>query len=209
VKRGRAHRPAGLRAEARRGLRITGGQRRGKKLFSVAGLATRPTSARVRESIFGILAGRVQDAAVLDLYAGTGILGMEALSRGARYSLFVDNAPAAVTVIQKNLATCRFDSRAKVLRCDLERNYHWLTPQPGYFSLVLMDPPYHRNLISGTLERLHASAALAPGAWIVAEHAATEPLALSVREIAVTDQRRYGKTLVSFLEYRKDGIGCP
>lgn len=182
-------------------LRITGGQRRGKKLLSVRGLATRPTAARVRESIFNIIAARVPEARVLDLFAGTGIQGLEALSRGARYAVFVDSAPAAVDVIRKNLAACGLTHQAKVLRQDLRLAYPWLSPWPGAFSLVLMDPPYYQGNIEGVLSRLHASGALAPGALVVAEHAASEAIARCQPEFTVTDQRRYGKTAVSFLDY--------
>lgn len=187
------------------GLRITGGDRRGKKLLSVRGLATRPTSARVRESIFNILSGRVHEAMVLDLFAGTGILGLEALSRGARYSLFVDSSPSAVAVIHKNLAACRFDTRAEVLQHDLQTAYHWLMPRVGPFSLVLMDPPYHQGIIAVALGHLHASGALAPGALVVAEHATTEVPGRCDPQFSVTDRRRYGKTSVTFLDYRLHG----
>lgn len=183
------------------GLRITGGERKGKKLFSLQGLATRPTSARVRESIFNILAGRVHDAWILDLFAGTGVLGLEALSRGAHTAVFVDSAPLAVDVIRKNIAACRFDTRAKVLRQDLREAYRWLTPWPGAFSLVLMDPPYHQGSIGGVLSRLHACGALAPGALVVAEHAANDAIDGCQPEFTVSDGRRYGKTAVTFLDY--------
>lgn len=180
---------------------MIGGELRGKKLQSVRGMTTRPTTDRVRESIFNILSTRVCDAVVLDIFAGTGILGIEALSRGAQFALFVDQDNAPVAVIKKNLHACRLDDRGKVIRHDVQKGLPWLAAYPSPFGLVFMDPPYHQGLVETALGHLHHSGSLATGAQVVVEHDSREPIPDRLPPFIRTDQRKYGKTLVSFLTY--------
>ncbi|MDX9785619.1 MAG: 16S rRNA (guanine(966)-N(2))-methyltransferase RsmD [Desulfobacterales bacterium] len=183
------------------GLRVIAGDRRGKKLFSVSGLATRPTASRVREAVFNMISDTVPNAVVLDLYAGTGILGIEALSRGARFALFVDNSHASLEIIRKNIAACRFQSKSDVMNTDIKSELMRLRAYNAAFNLVFMDPPYHKGLIQTTLCDLHNSKALATRALIVVEHALTEPPPINMVCFHLKDQRKYGKTLVSFVDY--------
>lgn len=184
-----------------KGLRVIGGELRGKKLRSVHGMTTRPTTNRVRESIFNILSTRVCKAVVLDLFAGTGILGIEALSRGAQFALFIDHDKAPVDVIKKNLHACRLDGRGTVFRHDIQKGLPWLTSYPSPFGLVFMDPPYHQGLVKTALGHLHHSGSLATAAQVVVEHDPREPVPDTLPPFIRTDQRKYGKTLVSFLTY--------
>ena len=103
-------------------MRVIGGNLRGRKLSAVPGGFIRPTADRIREAIFNILAGGVRDAFVLDLFAGTGSLGIEALSRGAKFSVFIDSNPAALSVIHSNLKKCEIEDRAKVFKWDIVKN---------------------------------------------------------------------------------------
>ncbi|MFH0726319.1 MAG: 16S rRNA (guanine(966)-N(2))-methyltransferase RsmD [Pseudomonadota bacterium] len=183
------------------GVRIIGGERRGKKLLSVHGLATRPTANRVRESIYNIISARVPEAMVLDLFAGTGIMGIEALSRGACFALFIDNCTAPIETIQKNLISCRFETRAKVIQQDIQKGLRWLKTVGPLFNLAFLDPPYQKALIGSTLSLLHDSGALSPNALIVVEHSIAEPLSGILSAFKQIDQRNYGKTLVSFIHY--------
>jgi 16S rRNA (guanine966-N2)-methyltransferase len=183
------------------GVRIIGGERRGKKLLSVHGMSTRPTSDRVRESIYNIISSRVAEAMVLDLYAGTGILGIEALSRGARFALFIDNSRAPIETIRKNLFACRFETRAKVIQEDIQKGLRSIAVNNPPFNLVFMDPPYLKGLIRGTLSHLHNSHALSPNALIIVEHSVEDPLPEILPVFKQIDQRNYGKTLVSFIHY--------
>lgn len=184
------------------GVRVIGGERRGKKLLSVHGMATRPTADRVRESIFNIISSRVAGAMVLDLFAGTGILGIEALSRRACFAVFIDNCRAPIETIGKNLIACRFEARAKVIQQDVQTGLRWLKGNGPPFNLVFMDPPYLlKGLIGATLSHLHDSGALSPNALIVVEHSVAEPLPEILPEFKQIDQRKYGKTLVSFIHY--------
>ena len=180
-------------------LRIIGGQLRGKKLNSVPGTITRPTADRVREAIFNILSSEVIDARVLDLFAGTGCLGLEALSRGARYAAFIDSNPLPLSVIKKNILTCKFEGISHIYRCDLHQDMKRLSIVGNDFDLVFMDPPYNRGLVGPTLSRLETLGLLKKNAIVVVEHSPLEPIEENISAFVIKDQRKYGKTLVSFL----------
>lgn len=180
-------------------MRIISGAFKGRKLSSFPGIATRPTTDRVRESIFNILADIPASAAVLDLFAGTGALGLEALSRGAETAVFIDHSPAAIKVIQKNISACRVLSKTRVIQWDLRRHLNCFSLDTPLFDLVFMDPPYGKNLILPVLDNLIQKKLLAAGATIVVEHTGPESLSRDLPGLVLTDQRTYGKTLVSFL----------
>jgi len=152
-------------------VRVVGGRLGGRRLRAVPGRDTRPTSDRVRESLFGILGERVEGARVLDLFAGTGALAIEALSRGATGAVLVEQAAPAVDVIRANLDALDLTGAAKVRRTRAET--YLRTQRDGPFDLVLLDPPYAVpvGLVAGLLGRL-ARTALAPGAVVVVEAAA-------------------------------------
>lgn len=180
-------------------MRIISGDCRGRKLFSLKGMTTRPTADRVRESIFNILALRVPGAYVLDLFAGTGALGLEALSRGAAAAVFVDSSLPAGQIIEKNIRACKMEARSRFIRWDIVKNLHCLKPSDPAFDLVFMDPPYAKSCIQAALTHLVRQQALKNGATIVIEHNASEPVPGEFTELNLGDQRVYGKTLVSFL----------
>ena len=182
-------------------LRIIGGRLRGKKLHSVPGVLTRPTASRVRESVFNILAFDVKELRVLDLFAGTGVLGLEALSRGAASAVFVDYHRLPLSVIKKNISSCGLDNVSRAVRFDLRRKIHWASIRENDFQLVFMDPPYNRGFVNSTLSRLHAGNLLENGAIVMAEHSPLEAIMEGDAPFVLKDQRKYGKTLVSFLRY--------
>jgi len=165
------------------------------------GLEIRPTADRVRESLFSILGETVRQAVVLDLFAGTGALGIEALSRGTASAVFVDNRRQALSVVHHNLSACNLQSRAQVILWDIRRNLNCLRSFRGYFTLVFMDPPYNRCLASVTLEHLVQAGCLKSGTRLVVEHSLREKLENLPSAFTCGDRRQYGKTLVSFLEY--------
>lgn len=182
-------------------MRIISGSLRGRRLTAVRGMATRPTSDRTREALFNILGHTVVDQKVLDLFAGTGALALEALSRGAESALLVDNARAALDTIRKNIEACRLTASARVLHWDLCRRLTCLKAYPRHFGLVFMDPPYGRDLVDKPLIQLHDSGALAADALVVVEHHVDDRLEPPPDHYQPEDQRRYGKTLVSFIRY--------
>ncbi len=182
-------------------MRVVGGELRGGKLHTFRGEGIRPTADRVRESIFNIIRTHVSKATVLDLFAGTGALGIEALSRGAVYAVFVDSSSDAVSLVTRNIKKFSLEDRSKIFRRDITKNLnHIRTPGPR-FNLVFMDPPYNAGFIDRTLSILHQGQMLENGAFVVMEHSPSETVNADNRFFDVTDTRRYGKTLVSFATY--------
>jgi len=180
-------------------LRVIGGKLRGRKLSSLRGAAIRPTADRHREAIFNILVGRIQGAVVLDLFAGTGALGIEALSRGAKFAVFIDHHKDAISVIARNLKLCLFEDRSKIIKWDIAKNLNCICMTDQKFDLIFMDPPYKKNLVGAALLHLQHAQALAGGARIVVEHSPYETITPDFCAYEILDQRKYGKTLVSFL----------
>ena len=152
-------------------MRVIAGEARGRKLSAPPGLATRPTLARVRESMFSRLSVRVEfdGLRVLDLFAGTGSLGIEALSRGAAHVTFVESARAAITALRRNLAALGFSGRARVLQSDVLRALEKLSEEGAQFDLVLLDPPYRQGWGDIVLTRLMELNLLSGGAWVATE----------------------------------------
>jgi 16S rRNA (guanine966-N2)-methyltransferase len=180
-------------------IRVIGGELKGRKLATVPGIQTRPTADRVRESIFNILDFRVQDASVLDLFAGTGAMGIEALSRGAETVVFADDNPTALNALKKNIKNCSVENRSRTLQWNILKNLDILRSYKPAFNLVFIDPPYDKRMVQPTLLNLGLSRCLGNGAMVVLEHSILEPIPEDLAGFNVADQRRYGKTLVSFL----------
>jgi 16S rRNA (guanine966-N2)-methyltransferase len=172
-------------------VRVIAGTYGGRILKAPPGAATRPTSDRVREALFSILGERTRDARVLDLFAGSGALGLEALSRGAAAVTFVDDAAAAIRAIRANLDALGAD--ADVRRQDALRFLGTARERGAQYDLVFLDPPYRlaERLAHPLSEALPA--VLAPGAVAVAESDRRAPLAL---DLPLHDERRYGDTLI-------------
>jgi len=183
------------------GLRVISGSLRGKKLHAVRGMKVRPTADRLRESIFNIISSRVHEAVVLDLFAGTGALGIEAISRGAESAVFIDNNQGALAVIARNIKSCAYGMRTKVINWDISQNLNCIKSSLPAFNLIFMDPPYRRDIIKPALLNLFHSSSLAKGAYVVIEHADAEPIPADLDAYKIDDQRKYGKTVVSFLNY--------
>jgi 16S rRNA (guanine966-N2)-methyltransferase len=181
-------------------VRVIAGNLRGKRLAGIRGLAIRPTADRLRESLFNILGAGVRDAVVLDLFAGTGALGIEALSRGAAWASFVDRSRKALAVVKKNIESCRLTCKAAVVHCDAVKNLSGVA-RSVLFDLVFMDPPYQQRLVSPALQTLCCSGLLAPHALVVVEHDVQEPVVRLPEGLSLFDQRKYGKTLVSFFNW--------
>jgi len=182
-------------------LRIIAGDFKGRKLRSVPGTKTRPTANRIREAIFNILAFQIRNACVLDLFAGTGAFGIEALSRSADKAVFVDIDNDSIAVLQANIKSVGLETRTKTIRWDPTKNLNCLPPLGISFSLVFMDPPYNKKMIEPTLSNLHLCRCLEKGARIMVEHSNREPLIADQAPFEIKDQRCYGKTLVTFLSY--------
>jgi 16S rRNA (guanine966-N2)-methyltransferase len=182
-------------------LRIISGNLKGKKLRSIKGTKTRPTSDRIRESIFNIIAYKVENSRILDLFAGTGAFAIEALSRQAKFAVLIDISKSAVSVIGENIKSCNLTDRTKVIRWNVSKNLSCVEHSNPPFNLVFMDPPYEKGLLKPALINLHSSCCLKEGCLIIVEHSSGEPVPKEPTVFVTTDQRIYGKTLVSFLKY--------
>lgn len=163
----------------------------------------RPTSDRVRESVFGILGSRVEGAGVLDLFAGTGALGLEALSRGARSAVLVEQDPAAFSVLRRNVETLRAEE-AETLQMDYRRALRHLKARGRRFRLVFLDPPYGKGLASRAAGEMASCGVAEPGATVVVEEAAREAVPPMPPGWNIADDRRYGDTRVIFFEILPD-----
>ena len=179
-------------------VRVGGGQMRGRVLKIARGSTTRPSSGRIRSALFSMLASRVSEASVLDLYAGTGALGIEALSRGAAHVDFVEQGSRECATLRANLASLGFATQARVHRMPVDRALSVLS---GPYDLVLMDPPYAQDALSPLLERVE-SLLVEEGA-VVAEHDRRQSLPPAVGGLERMTERAYGDTVLSI--YRRLG----
>jgi 16S rRNA (guanine966-N2)-methyltransferase len=186
-------------------MRITSGSHRGKLLHTPQGDATRPTSDRARQAVFNILehapwSGGVRDARVVDLFAGSGALGLEALSRGATFCLFVETDDAARGAIRENIEAMSLFGATRIHRRDATD----LGLRPGSagapFDLAFLDPPYRKGLGERAMEELKAGGWLKPGAICMLERAADEPN-LALAGFETLDTRNYGAAQVSFFRF--------
>lgn len=176
-------------------MRVIAGDARGVPLVAPRDRGTRPITDRVKETLFAILGERVPEARVLDLYAGSGAIGIEALSRGASSADFVEKGRAALEALRTNLARTRLDADARVHATDVERFLS--AGDGGPWDLVILDPPYQAHAIVAALEALVPH--LAPHATVVVKHFWRTEVPV-VDRLAVTRQRRFGETMLSYLE---------
>lgn len=177
-------------------MRIISGSARGRSLQAPKGLSTRPTTDRVKESLFGILQFRIAEARVLDLFSGSGGLGLEALSRGAQFAVFNDSDRQSVQIIKNNLQSLPFEGRATVYNHDFKACLKLLASKGERFDLVFLDPPYDKGLELEAARLIGELSLLVEGGRIVIEHAAKTRIELP----AVVDTRKYGDTCITFLE---------
>jgi len=162
---------------------------------------TRPTSDRVKEAMFSIITPWIADACVLDLFAGNGALGIEALSRGASTAVFVDVSKQCKDIIFDNLVHTKLDNRAQVINCD------WITALQQFhndkviFDIIILDPPYNKNLILDSLFKISEQGLCVPGAIAICEHNSEENIPETVGNFTKIKCRKYGNTSVSLFEF--------
>lgn len=175
-------------------MRVIAGTARGVRLVAPQGMQTRPTADRVREALFSIIASRFElaGARVLDICAGTGSLGIEAMSRGAESCCFVESDKKALQSLKQNLETTRFSTRARVLPMEALKALRLLTG--SRFEIVFFDPPYSADLYTAVLETLCRLSLIADGTLVVAEGAARTILPERVGNLVKVDRRVYGDT---------------
>ncbi len=187
-------------------MRIIAGSLKGRRLTIRPGLAVRPTTDRVREALFNILAPRVPGSRFLDLYAGTGAVGLEALSRGASLAVFVEYDRRMAADLQSRLAETEMSGRSQVRVGKATAVIVALAREGRVFDLVFMDPPYSGDLVTKTLSRLFESGVVDRSGWVIAESSSRRPPSESVGGLRAWRRERYGDSLLSF--YRlEEGSG--
>jgi 16S rRNA (guanine966-N2)-methyltransferase len=181
-------------------MRIIGGEARGRPVRLPGGCHIRPTADRVKKSLFDIL-HPITGKSFLDLFAGSGNVGLESLSRGASFAVFVERDIRLVEAIRKSLDLLGFRDRAEVIAADTERGLARLIQKKAEFDIIFADPPYDQGLAAKTLQWLERGDVLAESGIVVLQHSMREnPEGLPIRAMVVTDQRRYGDTVLSFLK---------
>jgi 16S rRNA (guanine(966)-N(2))-methyltransferase RsmD len=193
-------------------MRVIAGTARGRKLLAPKDMRVRPTADRVKEALFSILTSRLgefEEMRVLDLCAGTGSLGIEALSRGAGFAVFVDSHRESVALIQKNLEQTQLAARAKVVPQEATAALKWLARNEAPFHLIFLDPPYSEGIAERVLNLLGTSPLVDGGTTVVAEFSSKEELPRSFGRLQETERRNYGDTAISLLTLTDRGEQCP
>ena len=187
-------------------MRITGGTVRGQRLAKVRWPDIRPTADMVRGSIFNIVGQNLSDLLVLDLFAGSGSLGIESLSRGAKRSVFVDNSRRALAIVDKNIAMCGFKENSIVIKADLPKGLTQLKNY-GYeqFDLIFMDPPYESGYLEPTMVKVTEENLLNQDGVIVVERStrSTDFLPSRIQGLWLKQTKTYGSTVIGFYGFAR------
>lgn len=178
------------------GLRIIAGSAHGRKLISPEGKHVRPTLDRVRESVFNMLTAYLAEASVLDLFAGSGALGIEALSRGAAHAVFVDQSKASLEVVKQNLTLTHFEPSAEVIYSDFSAYLRQCSTQ---FDLIFLDPPYAAGFLESALDIIHQRKLLAENGLIVCELDSTDEI-VCPEAYELYRNRKYGKARILLMK---------
>ena len=173
-------------------MRVITGSARGRKLKTLDSLDIRPTPDAVKEAMFSVIQFDLPAASVLDLFAGSGQLGIEALSRGAKHCVFVDKSPDAVAVIKDNISACKLNDSSRILHMD---SLEYLKVSKGGFDIALLDPPYRNGLIEQAMESL--AKLMTPGAFVLCEHESELTLPDDFPGFILHKRYRYGKVAVT------------
>jgi 16S rRNA (guanine(966)-N(2))-methyltransferase RsmD len=181
-------------------MRVIAGTQKGRRLHGPRNHGLRPTSDRVKEALFSILGSRVAGSRFLDLYAGTGAIGIEALSRGAERVTFVEPDQAALRVLRANLAQCGLEDSADIQMCSAGSFLKRRAQAPARYDLVFADPPYQDDHVDTLRSALAGTAAIATGALIVLEHSSKTAVPATRGRLILLKQYKYGDTTLSVFE---------
>lgn len=189
-------------------MRVISGTAKGRHLKAVPGMGTRPTTDKVKEAIFSMIGPYFDGGMVLDLFAGTGGLGIEALSRGMDRAVFVDMDKKSIDVVRENLAACRLEQVAEVYRNEAERALKVLAKKEGEnrFELVFLDPPYRMKTADKLMEEMHSLGLLAPEAVVLVEHASDFRYPEVFGPFVCRRLALYGETAVAIYDYQQGDL---
>lgn len=178
------------------------GKAKGHKLKTLKGIATRPTSDRVKESLFNIIAPFIPGSLVLDLFAGSGSLGIEALSRGADFAVFADISRDSIDVIKENLTFTGFIEKSEVLHMGYAQTLAIIAAEGRKFDLFFLDPPYNKNFIQETLKLMAKNDIIRENGILIAEHHINDQLPEYCGSLKLVRKQKYGDTMISLFEQR-------
>ena len=186
-------------------MRIISGKARGTKLYTLEGLNTRPTLDRVKESLFNIISNDILNSIVLDLFSGSGAIGLEFASRGAKKVYLCDYSKEAINVIEKNIVKTHLDERTEILNCDFEKAIQKLKDQK--FDIIYLDPPYNTNYVKKSLELLIEKNCVNENTLIIIETDDDKRINDEIRDldIKIIDQRKYGRASLIFTKLKGKG----
>jgi 16S rRNA (guanine966-N2)-methyltransferase len=187
-------------------MRIISGKARGTKLYTLDGTATRPTLDRVKESLFNIIQNDIEDSTVLDLFSGSGAIGLEFLSRGAKRAVLCDNSKDAIKIIKQNVQKTHFEEKAEVYNMEFTKLVERLQNQK--FDIIYIDPPYATDFIKISLEKIIEYELVNENTKIIVETDDETRILNQIEkmDVEITDKRKYGRATIIFLKYRKTQI---
>lgn len=180
-------------------MRVISGKARGTKLIGPEGLETRPTSDRIKESLFNIIGQDLYEASFLDLFSGSGAIGIEALSRGAKEAVFVEMSKEAVKSIEENIKKTKFSVESTVLKMTMDKALGQLGNKNKKYDVIFMDPPYNKDMINETLFLIIKNDLLKPGGYIIVERPANY-IVKDFEELPLWKEKKYGITIMTFLK---------
>jgi 16S rRNA (guanine966-N2)-methyltransferase len=190
-------------------MRVIAGSQKGRRLLSPEGTSLRPTSDRVKEALFSILAPRIPGARFLDLYAGTGAIGIEAMSRGARHAAFVESHADSLRLLRDNLVRCGLTAQAEIHSCTATAFLKRELSDDAY-DVVFADPPYQETDDGlAMLSALSMSAIISPASTIILEHGSKSKLSSEIGRLSLVRQYRYGDTTLSLFSPQAEGVLTP
>ena len=179
------------------GVRVISGSARGLKLNTPGDDRVRPTTDRVKESMFNIVQDWVYDSQVLDLFAGSGALGIEALSRGASQAVFCDNSLDSIKIIKSNIEKARVADRSQIVSGDFKRCLRDMEAKNKSFDMIFVDPPYYEGLFEEVLDTIRSCKILKKDGIVIVEHDAKRPIG-QVEGLEVYKEKKYGITMLTF-----------
>lgn len=185
-------------------MRIISGIARGRKLFPPASMITRPTLDRVKESIFDIIQNEVPYSVVLDAFAGTGSLGLEAVSRGAKSCILIDQSPETYSLLRKNVENLEFDDKCQTINMDSYKALENLGDKNEEFDLIFIDPPYSKDMIPPAVDIITNKNMLKKDGLIVTKIDSEEEIYEGNKSIVLTRYKKYGNTTICFYKYKED-----
>lgn len=182
-------------------MRVTAGTLKNRKIKSREGRETRPTLERIKEAIFSIIGDKVVDAKFLDLYSGTGNIAIEALSRGAKRAVMIEQDKEALRIIIDNIDTLGLTNVSRAYKNDVSRAIEILGRKNEKFDIIFLDPPYKENISISTIEKVSENNILAEGGIIISEHSIYEKMPEKIGNFVKYDERNYNKKIVTFYCY--------